>query len=688
MTRQERPGQLSFDALLESEASVSAGVAGGAPAGQAPAVDELLEQWVMMGWLRSLDAHLAHFMAEREPAMAPLVQLSIALVSHQLGRGHVCLDLEQALTDADAVLSLPPQEGSATTSEEAAAIETPAHVLARLDVRSAGRWAEQLAASALIGDGRSPTPLVLKEQRLYLYRFWRCECDVARELGRRMAAPRPVDPAVLKPHLGRLFQRPETTEGSAAPDWQQLACVMALRQQLMVISGGPGTGKTTTVTRLLALLQESALGSSEQPLAIRLVAPTGKAAARLTESIGRAIDRLELGPDIRRALPREATTLHRLLGARPDSRHFRHDRQQPLSLDLLVVDEASMVDLELMTALLAALPEQAQLILLGDKDQLASVEAGAVLGDLCQGAEQIGYSDALIEYLQAMTDTRVEREVSPPRHDPMRDHVVVLRQSYRFDAGSGIGQLAGRINAGDTAGVRRLWSAGFDDIDWQRLSGVEDRQLIGMMLSGYRDYLKRMWQGAEPLEVLDAFARFQVLCALRRGPWGIEGLNERIAAALQREGLIAATSGWYAGLPVMITRNDPQLALYNGDIGITLPDPEAGGRLRVFFEIADEQAGRRARAVLPGRLDSVETAWAMTVHKSQGSEFERILFVLPDRPNPILTRELVYTAVTRARDYCCVVSAFDEALVYATARRVHRASHIRERLQTIAGVVQ
>ncbi|OHV12367.1 exodeoxyribonuclease V subunit alpha [Kushneria phosphatilytica] len=648
------------------------------------AIDELLDQWVEMQWLRPLDAHLARFLSEHEPTMSPLVRLSIALVSHQLGRGHVCLDLEQALTDADAVLSLPPQERSVRAADGMGVIETPAHVLARLGVSSVGLWTEQLAASPLIGDGRASTPLVLEQQRLYLYRFWRCECDVALQLGRRMNISDSLDIALLGPRLAELFQR---NADHVTPDWQQLACALALYQRLTVISGGPGTGKTTTVTRLLALLQENALASEGQPLAIRLVAPTGKAAARLTESIGRALERLTLAPEIRRSLPAEATTLHRLLGARSDSRHFRHDRQHPLSLDLLVVDEASMVDLELMAALLAALPDQARLILLGDKDQLASVEAGAVLGDLCQGAERVGYSDELMTYLQTMTGTCLEREQpAASATDPMRDHVVVLRQSYRFEAGSGIGRLAECINAGDTAGVRRLWSAGYEDIAWQRLSGPGDRQLIGLIMEGYRNYLELMQQGGDPLEILDALGRFQVLCALRRGPWGTEGLNERIAEAMEREGLIAATSGWYAGRPVMITRNDPQLALYNGDIGITLPDSRAEGRLRVFFEVADDQKGRRARAVLPGRLDSVETAWAMTVHKSQGSEFERILFVLPDRPNPILTRELVYTAVTRARSHCQLVSAFDEALVHATARRVHRASHIRERLQAAAGL--
>lgn len=635
-----------------------------------PPLAEILDEWVALGWLRALDAHFTAFLAERDPEAAPGVLLAAALASHQLGRGHICLDLGHALSDPDAVLSLPPQDGR---PEPEATVIAPNRLLRALGLDDAAGWRRLLLASRLVAEAgaehASGVPLVLDGTRLYLQRYWQCECEVAFRLRQRMNMAQPIADG-LRARLEALFAL-----GDGSRDWQKAACALALRNHLTVISGGPGTGKTTTVTRLLALLQGQALDSDGRALTIRLVAPTGKAAARLTESIGAAVERLAVDDAIKRAIPREATTLHRLLGARPDTRHFRYNADNPLALDLLVVDEASMVDLELMAALLAALPDQARLVLLGDKDQLASVEAGAVLGDLCMHAERGGYGRDVVDFLARMTAA----DFSDMQGDGgLLDHIVVLRKSYRFHERSGIGALARAINAGDVDAVRRSWRAGYRDIAWHALDDSRDHRLAREAAKGYRAYLRAMHAGAEPLEILALFARFQVLCALRRGPWGVEGLNQLIGDALYRDKLIEATRGWYAGRPVMVTRNDPQLGLYNGDIGITLPDPQAGGRLRVFFEQGGE--ARRARAVLPGRLNDVETVYAMTVHKSQGSEFDHVLFVLPDRPNPILTKELVYTGVTRAKTRCELMSAFAGALEHAVRRHVWRASGIRQRL--------
>ncbi len=696
MTRRDKgleSGQFSlFDELLEtpdtadvatgdhalSEAGATQSLTPPPGAVDMASITRQLARWIAVGWLRPLDAHLARFVSARAPAGDPLVILSAALVSHQLGRGHICLDLDHALRDPDAVLSLPPHDMQAPGDE--AGIVTPGALLAALGVQHVDTWCERLRVSEVMGQGHGDAislPLVLEGQRLYLRRFWQHECSVVARLQQLMARPGSVSDEMMA-RLETLFDR----EAASDIDWQKVACVMALRNRLTVISGGPGTGKTTTVTRLLALLQESALNEQGRALIVHLAAPTGKAAARLSQSLGGAVAALDMADAVRASLPREATTLHRLLGVQRDSRHFRHDADHPLALDVLVVDEASMVDLELMASLLAALPAHARLILLGDRDQLASVEAGAVLGDLCDGAERGRCSDEMQQLMERAAGQPLPVSEMPP--SVLADHVVVLKKSYRFHEHSGIGALARAVNRGRPDEIDRCWQRDYQDIDFQ-LVREAGGALVRRAVSGYREALRAMDRGAGPEEVLRLFSHFQVLCALRRGPWGVEGLNDAIVEALFREKLVGGTRGWYAGRPVMVTRNDPQLGLYNGDIGIAMfmaCDDETGdggsGRLRVFFP---HPSGEGVRAVLPGRLGGVDTAFAMTVHKSQGSEFERVLLVLPERPNPIMTRELVYTGITRARSHCLIMSAFAGAIESAALRRTWRASGVGERLE-------
>ncbi|WP_064122615.1 exodeoxyribonuclease V subunit alpha [Halotalea alkalilenta] len=638
------------------------------PRPTAPELDTLFERWTELGWLRPLDAHFAHFLGTDDPA----VRLAAALVSHQLGRGHICLDLGRALLDPDAVLSLPPQDGRRGGGEPSG----PRPLLDALGLDRGATWAARLVASPLVAPAadllagrRAPAPLVLDGERLYLYRLWSCEGAVARALGARLGAPEPLGTGVIDA-IARLFPRDPALEPDE-PDWQKIACALALCQRLTIISGGPGTGKTTTVVKLLALLQQQAIEGQGRALRVRLAAPTGKAAARLSASIAGAVERLVDDPALRGTIPQEATTLHRLLGARPDTRHFRHYAANLLPLDLLVVDEASMIDLELMQALLEALPPEARLVLLGDRDQLASVEAGAVLGELCADAD--GFALPLRERLATLTaQTLPDTDAA----SPLADHVVTLKRSYRFDGGSGIGALAQAVNAGDIEALRRCWSAGYADLSRLELSGEHDTRLVERAVEGYRGYLQGLESEDDPLLALERFGRFQLLCALRRGPWGVEGLNSLVLAELARAGLICATRGWFAGRPVMVTRNDPRLGLYNGDVGLTLPDPESPGRLKVFFQQRDG-----LRAITPGRLNDIETVFAMTVHKSQGSEFERVLLVLPDQPNPILTRELLYTGITRARRHCELATAAPGLIEAAAGRGIWRESNLRARLE-------
>ena len=657
----------------------------------------LLRLWVERGWLRPLDEALVRFFAERVSTADPLVLLAAALTSHQLGHGHVCLDLEQTLLEPDFALSLPP-EGDAGLSGEV----LPSQVLATLEL---AHWLRTLSASPLVATGAlgaADCPLVLNGSRLYLRRYWNYERAVDGALRQRLAQPSEV-PADLGERLDALFPH----QASMPVDWQKLACALATRSALSIITGGPGTGKTTTVVRLLALLQGPRV-EANRPLRIRLAAPTGKAAARLTESIGLQVQGLDVADAIKARIPTDVTTVHRLLGSRPGTRHFRHHRGNPLPLDVLVVDEASMIDLEMMANLLEALPPKARLILLGDKDQLASVEAGAVLGDLCRDAEQGYYTPATQAWLEAIAGQSLSaaglQEGTDAEH-ALAQQLVMLRYSRRFGEGSGIGELARCVNQQRPEDARKVLNdRSLEDIASCRLHGEQDQALERLLLNGatkgtsartggplgYRHYLTLvqrnrpaatasledpawlLWAG----DVLRAFDTFRLLCAVRKGPWGVEAINQRATRALYAAGLIESDHHWYEGRPVLMTRNDYGLGLMNGDIGIALRLPEAEGSsrltLRVAFPRNDGQGG--VRFVLPSRLTDVETVYAMTVHKSQGSEFEHTALVLPDALNPVLTKELIYTGITRARRWFSLVEPRPGVFEEAVKRKVRRLS--------------
>ena len=648
-----------------------------------------LQQWVEVGWLRALDRALVQFLLDVQPHAEPLTLLAAALTSHQVGHGHVCLDLAETLGNPDASLSLPPEGQQAGH-----AVQLPSALLRSV---TPARWVEVLRNSALVGqaDGQGERPLVLHAQRLYLRRYWNYERQVAAALQQRLAAPLPL-PDTLPAQLDALFG-----DSQQHPDWQKLACAVAARGAFSIITGGPGTGKTTTVVRLLALLQAPAVAAG-QPLRIHLAAPTGKAAARLTESIGKQVGSLPVAA-VQQHIPREVTTLHRLLGSLPDTRRFRHHAGNPLALDVLVVDEASMIDLEMMACLLAALPSRARLILLGDKDQLASVEAGAVLGDLCRDAEAGCYSQDTRHWLEQVSGQSLANSGLQPgdaqRH-PLAQQTVMLRHSHRFGASSGIGQLARAVNRAEPLAARQLLTdAGYADIQAFSLSGEGDpawaRLVLGSSeLPGYAGYLRLLQdrrpqagQGADDpaweawaQQVLNAFDQCRLLCAVRKGPWGVDGVNQQVAGLLHRRGMLPEPGGWYEGRPVLVTRNDYALGLMNGDIGIALrvrepalqPGEEEKLMLRVAFARNDGSGG--IRFVLPSRLSEVETVFAMTVHKSQGSEFAHALLVLPGSSSPLLTKELVYTAITRASRHFSLVETRKGIFEEAVAQPVRRVS--------------
>lgn len=612
---------------------------------------ERLRARQVQGLLGDLDLHFARLMGRLAGEDTPELLLGAALASAWTASGHVCVELRELA--GRPVLDGPGSAGQALEPLTAPPLEA---------------WLGALRASPVVGRPGDYRPLVLDEHgRLYLYRYWDYERQLAADLLARAGRPVAVDEARLAADLASLFPR---RDGREDTDWQKLAAAVAALKGLCVISGGPGTGKTTTVIRILALL----LGQSPVPLRIALAAPTGKAAGRMQEAIRKAKQALDLHPDLAAAIPEQAATVHRLLGVREDGVYFRHDRDNPLPVDLLVVDEASMVDLALLAKLLWALPPQARLLLLGDRDQLASVEAGAVLGDICGGG--VGFTAPFRARLQALCGEPLGG--GPAQAPALADCVVLLKRSYRFGVDSGIGHLARAVNGGDAAAALDLLGAGrFPDLAWRSPASSPElvEHLAEAAVTGYRPYLDRLRAGAEPGEVFAAFERFRVLGALRQGPVGVAELNRVMEGVLQARRLINARSPWYPGRPVMITRNDYNLRLYNGDVGICLPDPQDPDRLRVCFQSVDGGL----RWFPPSRLPEHETVYAMTIHKSQGSEFQRVLMVLPFEPSRILTRELVYTGLTRARE---AVELWCPAgvLKAAVGRRLHRASGLAERL--------
>ena len=621
------------------------------------------------GELRRLSTAFARFIDSLGP-VAPPVLLAALVLSELEGRGHSCLQLADLAHDPAALLGW--------TREQWQGL---AGTVAPLP-KNARAWAAQLAACEQVwqvAEFDYGAPLVFDGERLYLRRYWRDETLVADSIRARAATGRPVQADQVRSWLDLLFA---SQRAAARPDWQKLACAVALRGSVAIITGGPGTGKTYTVARLLALLFATAPDAARQRIA--LAAPTGKAAARLKQSIDKALT--DLAERVGDTLPlRELTsrmgaarTLHSLLGARPDTRTFAHHAGNPLDVDVLIVDEASMVHLEMMASLLDALPAGATLILLGDKDQLASVEAGAVLGDLCHDAQAGGYSAETAAYV-----LEASGEELPPAYlgnaGPLAQQTVMLRHSRRF--GGPIGQLALAVNAGDAAAAEAvLRDSGEGALRW--IEGAHQHQVVSLALAGYQPYLELLRAGPTGAhedwvrQVLQRFEAFRILCAVREGDWGVSGLNTAIEASLQTAGLLRRAGEWYVGRPVMVTRNDYGTRVFNGDIGLTLGDPARPGSLRVYFLEGDE-----VRSVLATRLRSVETAYAMTVHKSQGSEFRHTVLVLPEDRHGILTRELVYTGITRASAEFTLVTPNGSVLAEAVARRTHRASGLRHLIE-------
>lgn len=685
-----------------------------------------LSQLAKEKFIRVLDHQFARFIAQYTDD--GWVVLASAIASQQSGVGHVCVDLN--------TIKMQPLFGLS---------HHDAHYLQALSLQSTENWpvllVNGLRNSVVEGDN---APLKLANNNLYLQRYWHDEQQISNFLTARGSLFEPIAiegllNELFKPDLEFIYaklcelQKTNMTlssfcsdffnlrmdldidylavenqlanidsvealeifaggiKKSQTLDWQKVAVAIAASNKFSVISGGPGTGKTTTVIKLLALLiqlqqanQSNVIEPLKPALNIELVAPTGKAAARLSESISGALGKLKVEQAVKDQIPTNASTIHRLLGVIPNSNRFKHHADNKLHVDVLIVDEASMIDISLMAKLFDAIAPHTKVILLGDRDQLSSVEAGAVFADICGDLSHgASYSDNTLSWLSEQSGF-CEGVLSNPHYinrSVVDDGLALLHKSYRFGQFSGIGALAGAVNNSDIPALKRVWQQGFQDIGLHQQNDNSQRQIVQMSVNGYKGYLekaKHIESSSDIYAILRQFNQFQLLTPQRAGKFGLEELNQAIEASLNRYRFIDLTQGvWYIGRPIMISSNDHSQQLYNGDIGVLLPDIEdENGTPRVYFIMADGQL----KSFLPSRLPSHETVYAMTIHKSQGSEFDNVVISMPRQWSALLTKELVYTGITRAKesvDIFCSAQVLQKAMLTKT----HRVSGLAQALK-------
>ena len=592
---------------------------------------DLIKQAVEQEQLAYSQLTLARYLAELYP-QANDQELGLAvLVNEEINAGNVCLHRDEIVNRSQAC---------------------------GLDSLQREAWIDVIHSSQLVGDENQNRALVYQFDRLYLNRFHYHESRLAEHLLRLAQGvldPGPADLAKLQ----RLFP------GSHETNDQKLAALISLRKKLCIVSGGPGTGKTWTVGRLIALML-----AQNRELKIRLAAPTGKAATRLAQSIQAVVETLPKDLADRSAIPAQAGTLHRLLGMHRFTHRPRYDAENPLDCDVLVIDEASMIDQQMMAQVCAALPRQGRLVLLGDRDQLSSVEAGSVFADLCGDTSQSRFSVGQAAWVKQQAGISVAVDNGDQQ---LADCRVVLRHSRRFDARSGIGQLARLINTGDAdAAVELLTSQVLEDVEWWQYGEKElHKALVATAANRYLEVAR-----ADSVQTaFTVLARFQVLAAVWNGPAGVNEINRVVEQHVLRESGILIDTPFYRGKPLMINRNIPDYGLYNGDVGLIWPDDE--GQLKLWFRVE----GLGLRALSLSQLTDHTTAYAMTVHKSQGSEFDQVLLILPSQISPVCSRELVYTAITRAMSKVEIWAGV-EVLRSAIATRTQRMSGLVQRLNT------
>ena len=603
--------------------------------------------------LAPFDIYFSRFIAGLDDQIVPAVQLAATMLSRVIRSGDTCLDLELA--------------AGRSIGADTGYVRTP----------SLETWIPLLRKSRAVGQPGQIHPLILdSSHRLYLYRYWQYERRLVDNISGRISQSFSDIPATdFKCALDRYFP-----PISGKPfDWQKLAVVIALLSHFSIITGGPGTGKTFTIARLLALYCD--LNQSHAPR-IHLSAPTGKAAAKLRSSVMAAKSHLDLTDNTHACIPDEVFTLHRLLKSIPGSSVFYYNAENHLPTDLLVIDEASMVDLALMSKVVSALPSGARLILAGDRDQLASVEAGSVFGDMCGVLDKPRYSRRLGPIYHQLTGEQLPSGIADGenRSGPMGDTIALLHHNYRFESSSGLGALSRAVRAGNAEdAIDLLTDAGEPDLNWVDLHEHEEDHLYHLLAEALTESLESYLKSNSAMAALAAMQHFQILTALRKGPYGADGINGLVESVLVNRGLIQPDlygGIHYHGRPVMINRNDYDIQLFNGDLGVVWNNEgHSGDEANVYFTAPDGGL----RKIWPHRLPTHETVFAMTVHKSQGSEFDHVMLILPQRDNELLTRELIYTALTRARRQV-TVWASRAVLEKALSRRLERRSGLRDAL--------
>lgn len=572
-----------------------------------------------------------------------LFHLLMAL-SHALGDGHSCLALdgvaEKYLWQSKTVIT---DDNNGFYFPEQSELES---LLASLSL-----------------DASKGLPIIVDHNRLYLRRYWNFEVEVAHKLNELMMSAFKVDEAHCKTIISTLFNQAAVE----AVDNQKVAVANSLNKQFSIIAGGPGTGKTTTVTKLLLALQSI----NQCSLRIAMAAPTGKAAQRLIESIKKTKHKIicdcALPESLGETIPDESKTLHRLLGPIKNSHNFKHNETNPLEIDVLVIDEISMVDLPMMARVLRALPIGARLILLGDADQLPSVAAGSILADIAP-RDIKGYTASNANYLNALSD------YSLPVNEDGLDHLTFLTYSHRFSGSGGIGKLADAVINGNEDDAWDLMQSGETELTCTK----DDKYIVEWLSPLVTQFIVPLFKANSIDEAFYLLDKFRFLCATRKGEFGVKNINETVEDILRKKGVVPFGSAIYHGKPIMVSNNDYGLDLFNGDIGIIWQNPQ--GKLLATFPVKkDENNNVVYRYLSPARLPEHETVYAMTIHKTQGSEFENIGMVMPKQDSPILSRELLYTGITRAKKTITMLSG-EGVFKKAVTRRIMRYSALKERL--------
>lgn len=593
----------------------------------------LLTNWRNEGYITDLEREFVRFLLELDEELGDEVLLAAAACISAQRNGNLCLDLSGS--NEKPFLFDEPETGIELTAE----------------LRS--DWLKALSTCSLVSNGHELQPLVLEERRLYLHRFWKYEeefCHWIREKAKVHYALTDEAENLLKkilPSGKDLFEI----------NWQEVALILSFLKDLVVITGGPGTGKTHTV---LSIIAAHAQLHKDEVFHIALAAPTGKAARRLMESIEEGRKRLPKDLSAKVAIPETALTVHKLLGSDFRGSSFKYHENNPLPYDLVIIDEASMLDINLWGRLTKAIASGTKLIVLGDKDQLASVEAGSILGDLCQGRNS--FSKETAKAVAKVTGGSVEIEENAPS---INDCIVFLTKSYRFEEGSGIQKLAESINKGDSEQVISLLEANkYPDIKW--LPNTPEN--ISYITKAFGVHHYRKYADETPQRMQKTANEKKILCAIRRSSVGVDSINNRIESEIKREAGFLQNEKWYHGRPIMATKNDPATRIKNGEIG--LYDSKNS---TIRFE------GEQNPEISPARIQHYEPAFAITVHKSQGSEFEDVAILLPNEMNSILSKEILYTSVTRARRNTLVV-ANKEILKQTVEHSVHRKSGVKQKI--------